>query len=122
MKKSTNNQVQQFIEDIQLTDFDKFETLMKLRDSVFSINPKVQEKIMYGGIIFFLETDWGGLFVRKNHISFEFSLGVEFKDPDGLLEGKGKFRRHLKILNSTDIETKNVAHFVTEALSLVEVK
>ncbi len=117
MEKSNDNRVQKFIEDIQMSDFDQFETLMKMRKIVFSINPEIQEKMMYGGIVFFLETDWGGLFVSKNHISFEFSLGVEFKDPDGLLEGKGKLRRHLKLLSSEAIETKKVAYFVREALS-----
>ena len=29
---------------------------------------------MYGGIMFSLGSDWGGIFLRKNHISFEYVM------------------------------------------------
>ncbi len=117
MKRSNNNQVQKLIEDIQMVDHAKFETLIKLRDVVFSINPKIQERVMYGGIMFSLVSDWGGIFVRKNHISFEFVLGVQLKDSYRILEGKGKLRRHLKLRSSKDIENKRVAYFVKQSLN-----
>jgi hypothetical protein len=91
---------------------------MKLRDIVFYYNPKIRERVMYGGILFSLEDDFGGLFVRKNHVSFEFAFGVQMKDPDTVLEGAGKFRRHLKLRSLKDIETKNVAYFVEQALTM----
>ncbi len=37
---------------------------------------------MYGGIMFSLDDDFGGIFVRKNHISFEFGNGFAMDDPD----------------------------------------
>lgn len=117
MRKSKNNQVQELIDDIEMFDIDKFEILMKLRDIVFSCNPKIRERVMYGGIMFSLEDDFGGLFVRKKHVSFEFVFGVQMKDPDGVLEGTGKFRRHLKLRSKKDIETKNVAYFVEQTLT-----
>lgn len=117
MMKSKNNQVQQLIDDIEMIDIDKFEIFIKLRDIVFSCNPKIQERVMYGGIMFSLEDDFGGLFVRKKHVSFEFVFGVQMKDPDGVLEGTGKFRRHLKLRSTKDIETKNVAYFVEQTLT-----
>ena len=116
MMKSKNNQVQQLIDDIEMIDIDKFEILIKLRDIVFSCNPKIQERVMYGGIMFSLEDDFGGLFVRKKHVSFEFVFGVQMKDPDGVLEGTGKFRRHLKIKSLTDIKNKEVDFFVKQAV------
>ena len=118
MRKSDNNQVQEFIDDIEMFDIDKFETLMKLRDIVFSCNPKIRERVMYGGILFSLKDDFGGLFVRKNHVSFEFAFGVKMTDPDAVLEGIGKYRRHLKLRSFKDIETKNVTSFVEQALTV----
>lgn len=114
--KSKNNKVQEFIDDIEMLDHDKYVILMKLRDIIFSRNNKIQERVMYGGIMLSLESDFGGLFVRKNHISLEFVFGVHFKDPDEVLEGTGKLRRHLKLRSLKDIETKKVVYFVGQAL------
>ena len=77
--------------------------------------PKVNERMMYGGIMFSMEDeDFGGIFAYKKHISFEFGEGYKFKDPDKLLEGGGKFRRHLKIKTLKDVSNKNVKFFVAQ--------
>lgn len=117
MRKSKNIQVQTLIDDIEMFDIDKFEILLKLRNIVFSCNPEILERVMYGGIMFSLGDDFGGLFVRKKHVSFEFVFGVQMKDPNGVLEGVGKFRRHLKLRSLKDIEIKKVAYFVEQALA-----
>ncbi len=116
MEKSKNSQVQEFIDEIEMIDTDKFEILMKLRGIVFSRTTEVQERVMYGGIMFSSREDFGGLFVRKKHISFEFVFGASLKDPDGILEGTGKLRRHLKLQSLRDIETKKVPYFVEQIL------
>jgi len=116
MKNKINKPVEELLEDIQMADFKKYETVMQLRGLVFSINPQIEERVMYGGVMFSLKNDWGGVFVRKNHISFEFAFGVHLNDPDGLLEGTGEFRRHLKLRGSVDIENKKVAFFIKQAL------
>ena len=99
-----------------ILDLERFEMLLTMREIVFEIHPKVREKMMYGGIMFSLEEDFGGLFVNKKHISFEFSNGFQFKDPKKLLEGGGKFRRHLKIRGLEDIKGKEVEFFVKQVL------
>ena len=116
MKKSKNEQVQKFLDDILMFDSEKFEILQKLRKIVFSNYPKTNERIMYGGIMFSLEDDFGGLFVRKKHVSLEFVHGAEMNDPKNLLEGTGKFRRHLKVRCLTDVKDKNVDFFVKQSL------
>ncbi len=97
MIKSNNEQVHNFLEEIQIIDDEKYLILQKLRGIVFNNNKTVNDRMMYGGIMFSLDDDFGGIFVRKNHISFEFSNGFILKDPNNILEGTGKFRRHLKI-------------------------
>ena len=116
MKKSKNKEVQKFLGDIESIDAKKFRILEELRDIVFTQYPEVNERMMYGGIMFSLENDFGGLFVRKNHISFEFGFGAFMNDPKKLLEGTGKFRRHLKIASLADIEDKKVDFFVKQAV------
>ncbi len=58
-----------------------------------------------------------GVFVYTNHVSVEFSDGAAFDDPDGLLEGKGKARRHLKLEALSDIDDKSVETFLRQALA-----
>lgn len=116
MKKSKNEQVQKFLEEIMMFDDEKFNMLQKLREIVFKQFPKAKERMMYGGIMFSLEDDFGGLFVRKKHISFEFGNGFAMNDPKKLLEGTGKFRRHLKIKSLKEVKDKEVEFFVKQAV------
>ena len=118
MNFSKNEKVQSFLEEIRMIDFNKFEMLQDLRKIVFSNYKNVKERMMYGGIMFSLAEDFGGIFVRKNHISFEFGFGVNMNDADNFLEGKGKFRRHLKLRNSDDITDKKVDYFVKQVSEL----
>ncbi len=114
MKRSDNPKVQQLLTDIELTDPEKYDMLLRLRDIVFAHHPQTKERVMYGGIMFSLADDFGGIFVRKKHISFEFTAGNELKDPDKFLEGTGKYRRHLKLSSQNDIEAKKVAYYVEQ--------
>ena len=117
MKNSKNEKVQIFLDEIIMIDSDKYNTLNAMREIVFKTYPKTAERIMYGGIMFSFDAeDFGGLFVRKNHISFEFSKGFIMKDPNKLLEGSGKFRRHLKIKSKEDVRNKDVDFFVKQAV------
>ena len=117
MMKSKNEKVQNFLDEIIIIDAEKHNSLIEMREIVFNIYPQADERIMYGGIMFSLNSeDFCGLFVRKNHISFEFSNGIIMKDPNKFLEGTGKFRRHLKIRTKIDIKNKDVALFVKQAV------
>ncbi|MCP5063470.1 MAG: DUF1801 domain-containing protein [Ignavibacteriae bacterium] len=116
MKKSKNEQVQKFMKELAIIDDEKFSILQKLRKIVFDNYKKTDERMMYGGIMFSLDEDFGGVFVRKNHISFEFSLGYKMNDKKKLLEGTGKFRRHLKIKTLSETKDKDVDFFVKQAV------
>jgi len=116
MKGSNNEQVQKFLEEMMLFDDEKFNILQELRKIVFKIYTDTNERMMYGGIMFSIVDDFGGIFVRKNHISFEFGNGFKMKDPNKILEGTGKFRRHLKITSPSDIIDKNIEFFVKQAV------
>ena len=114
--ESRNEKVRNFLEEVMMIDAEKHASVMAMREIVFNIYPQAEERMMYGGIMFSLDSaDFGGLFVRKNHISFEFSNGYAMDDPDQCLEGTGEFRRHLKIRTPADIKNKSVAFFVKQA-------
>ena len=106
--------MQKFLEEINEFNHEHYRILQKLREIVFKIHPNVNERIMYGGIMFSLEDDFGGIFAYEKHISFEFSKGFTMDDPNKLLEGSGKFRRHLKIKTFSDIKDKKVDCFLKQ--------
>ena len=118
MTKSTDAKVQDFIDQTMMLDHSKYQILEALRKVVFEHYPSTTEKMMYGGIIFSHTEDWGGLFVYKNHVSFEFSLGYKLKDPENLLEGGGKYRRHLKIKSNDSDKLQKIGTFLEQVESL----
>lgn len=120
MEESTYNgenideKVRNFLEEMMTFDIEKFNMIKELRNIVFTNLSETTERMMYGGIMFTGEKDWGGIFASKNHISFEFTEGYKMIDPDKHLEGTGKKRRHLKIKSLSDIVDKKVDVFVKQ--------
>ncbi len=116
MNLKGNDRVDQFIEDTLFLDEEKGRIILSLKAIIQKTSLNSQEEIKYGGIVYIVDGELiTGIFVRKKHISLEFSFGVEMSDPKGLLEGSGKYRRHLKIMNDKDLLNKNVEFFVTQA-------
>ncbi|HKL07853.1 MAG TPA: DUF1801 domain-containing protein [Bacteroidales bacterium] len=102
---------------IMLIDAERYDILIEIREIIFNHFPRTDERIMYGGIVFFLHDEmFSGLFLNKKHITLEFSKGFLMEDPNRTLEGKGKYRRHLKILKKDDILGKGVSFFVKQAV------
>lgn len=120
MKKSNDIKTQKLIDSIEILHNTKYLILQNLREIVFGIYPNTNERIMYGGILFSMDEDFGGVFVYENHVSFEFSNGYKFEDPKNLLEGKGKYRRHLKFKSMEDIAAKDVKFFVNQAVDIMK--
>lgn len=114
---STPTDVQQFLDDLKTANPEKHALFQKLRHTILTQKSGIEERIIYGGIMFSLEKDFSGIFPQTHHISLEFGRGYLFDDPEKMLEGSGKFRRHLKIRTAEDITTKNVMAFITQALS-----
>jgi uncharacterized protein YdeI (YjbR/CyaY-like superfamily) len=118
MNLSESKEVQDFLEEILATDEEKSSILKELREMVFTNFEETNEKIMYGGIMFSNQRDenWGGVFAYKNHVSFEFTEGFKLQDPNNILDGAGKKRRHIKIKSLADIEEKKVESFIKETI------
>ncbi len=115
--QSKNEQVREWLNNLKIVNHQQFELLNKARSIVLDCHSNAEEKIMYGGIIFFAEKEmFAGLFSYSNHVSIEFSKGFQMEDPKGILEGKGKYRRHIKMQQPEDIIIKGVLNFVKQAL------
>jgi hypothetical protein len=117
MKRSANIEVQKFLEEIDLLDTEKAQTLYTLRELILTYYPETEENKMYGGIIFSVGKEhFSGLFMYASHVSIEFGKGYLMSDPNGILEGGGKFRRHIKIKSHEEITNKCVDFFVKQSL------
>ncbi len=111
-----NSKINNFINDTLSVDEQKGEILISLRELILKIFPKTGEEIKYGGLVFIIDKRlFCGIFLRKNHISVEFDYGAEMSDPDKLLEGSGKYRRHLKINNLDDIINKKAEFYLKQS-------
>lgn len=116
--KNTTKRVAQFLDDAFSHSHEKAEWMVMVQNLVMDVYPDAQAEIKYGGLVFSTEEALiCGIFLSQKHMSVEFGLGYQFLDTDGCLEGSGKFRRHLKIRNVGDIESKQVRYFLTQAFS-----
>ena len=99
------------------------EEITRTLDAIIAeVYPGVGRRPMYGGMVF--ETKPGvhqtmvcGHFVYKQHVSLEFGNGYTFNDPQSVLEGKGKYRRHIKLSGIDEIETKSVRAMIEQAFA-----
>jgi hypothetical protein len=74
----------------------------------------------YGGTLFSTEDKdpFCGVFCYKAHVSLEFPQGYKMSDPHGLLEGSGKYRRHIKFRSQDDIDRKVLTPYLKESKKL----
>lgn len=104
-----------FLEHLSEVNQNAYQIVTACRDLVKRVFPDLKERVMYGGIMFSLhDTDFGGVFPYAQHVSFEFSNGYLLKDQNNLLEGNGKYRRHLKLRSVADIQEKHLEYFIRQ--------
>ena len=108
--------VEAHMRDIQEHSFEFYDMVVRIRSLFLETCPGLTEAVKYGGIVFLKEKELvGGIFVYKEHLSVEFSQGTSFHDPDAILEGKGKYRRHIKLHGLEEVEEKRVADMIAQA-------
>ena len=77
----------------------------------------------YGGTLFTVqpplnESQFCGVFIYKKHVQISFSNGAQLNDPKGMLQGAGKYRRHINFTSTDVIEKKYLAKLLNEAVLL----
>lgn len=114
-----DQKVQDFIADLEVADPQKAEIVVLARDMYINVVPNLSEKFIYGGIGIFLdESMLGGIYAYSDHVSIIFSHGYKLDDKFKQLEGKGKYRRHIKIHNKKELENKNVDFYIKQNAKL----
>lgn len=106
-----------------MDEITKTQIVEELTELSIDLAPDAILRSMYGGIVIELIADVaksrvGGFYVYAGHVSFEFANGTSFRDPHGLLEGSGKFRRHVKLHDLEDVRAKDCRGFLLQALEV----
>lgn len=118
MSTSSITRVSDFLSDIESVSPEQYDALVTIRQLFLDADETVEEGIKYGGLVFNLDSELiGGIFIYKQHLSIEFSNGASFSDPESLLEGAGKKRRHIKIVTLGDIAGKNSHYYIAQAVA-----
>ncbi len=116
MVHTKENSVEAYLQDVRNHSFEFHDMVLGIRTLFLELCPGLSETVRYGGIVFLKEKKLvGGIFVYKEHVSVEFSQGASFYDSEGILEGKGKYRRHIKLCGLEEIGEKRVGDFVEMA-------
>ena len=112
----TADRISKLLDDIRLLDPQRFELVQALREIILGLDSTISEEVKYGGFLFSAVTAFCGVFSYAKHVSLEFGAGASLSDKFKVLEGEGKFRRHIKLSSVQDILGKHVREYLVLAL------
>lgn len=113
MKMKTYATFDEFLAD-QTTRNQKL--IRVLRKFVKRVSPRLEESVKWGqGCWLKGNTPIAYVHCEDDYVQFGFFGGSVLKDPKGLLNGKGKFVRHIKVVTRTDIDEAAFAALLKQA-------
>lgn len=110
--------VGELLGDLRLVDEDRYTLMWLLRRLIFSVDQGISEEVKYGGLLYSSSEPFCGIFSYTEHVSMEFSKGAVLSDKYHVLEGSGKFRRHIKIRVADEISSKHLREYITQAFMM----
>ena len=93
----------------------------RLEQIILEVVPDAATVLKYGGTLYTLapeekEGQFCGVFPYAKHVQLSFTRGDRLDDPAGLLDGGGKYRRHMNFADVADIPIGDVKAFVKQAV------
>lgn len=114
-----NPKIEAFLVELESKSAEFLKIIQNSRALFKAASPQITERFIYGGIGFYIDSDHlGGVYANKKHVNLVFGRGNELADPEGHLDGKGKFRRHLHLETAGDLISKDAANFVQQIINL----
>ena len=89
----------------------------RLRELMRELAPTTSELISYDMPVFCGRHIIAYITAAKKHITFSFTLGVNFEDKHGLLLGAAKHARYLRFKQVEDINKTALRYYVKQALA-----
>jgi hypothetical protein len=115
MKKSVDEYI------VELEDW-QADIVTSLRELIVEAAPSAEEAFKWSQPVYESDGPFSYIKVFKDHINFGFWRGVDFFDPDGLLQGSGKKMRHVPLKGVNEIQRERFQDFVREAIELNRAK
>jgi len=110
---SKDPKVSSFIQELNSAGSVHSSVVLKLYELFSLSEQEYSEKFIYGGIGLYIDDSLvGGIYVSAKHVSLVFSEGYKLEDKYSVLEGGGKYRRHIKLSDTYDIGIKNCAFYI----------
>jgi len=104
----------EFLEEVRDKDKAQYALVKEIQRTFRKYLSYAEVEVKYGGLLYSIEKPVGGIFVSKNHVSVEFSNGSDFSDPEKLLLGSGKYRRHLKFDDVDQVKSSQIDFFLKQ--------
>ena len=101
---------------IERSPEDQGAILSKLRTLIFSISSEVSEQYKWSRPVYAIDKDFCYLQATKKHVTLGFFDFQKIETNAHLIEGTGKSMRHVKLKNSTQIETLKLKEMLLEVL------
>lgn len=114
----TLDPLQTLLHDLRLAQPELLALVECLREQVLKVCPMASETVKYGGILFSQAQPFCGIYAYREHVTLEFSQGYLLQDPEQLLEGGGKFRRHRKVRTLEAARDPRLADLLAQAWQL----
>lgn len=87
-----------------------------LRRFVKRVTPQLQESVKWGnGCWVKRKAPVAYVYSAPDYVQFGFFRGSALKDPKRLLQGEGKFVRHIKVFKPSDIDERTFAALLRQA-------
>ena len=87
-----------------------------LRQFVRRVEPKLREAVKWGnGCWIGANGPVAYVYSATDHVQFGFFNGSSLKDPQGLLEGEGKYVRHTKVRDPATLDERGFAALLRQA-------
>src|SRR5262245_60204361 len=88
-----------------------------LRTFVSRVAPRLQESVKWGNGCWILgKAPVAYVYSAPDHVQFGFFAGSSLNDPRRLLNGEGKFVRHIKVRTRSDIDERAFGALLRQAV------
>jgi hypothetical protein len=95
---------------------DNCKIINALRRFVARVQPKLSESVKWGnGCWLGGDVPVAYVYSAAGYVQFGFFHGAALKDPKGLLEGQGKYVRHAKVFDPSEIDERAFTALLKQA-------
>ncbi|WP_281987026.1 DUF1801 domain-containing protein [Aquimarina aggregata] len=114
-----------FLNHLKYKDQDLIDLYTGLRNLILDIYPDSYELLYHTHAltsVYSVSEKMGDSFcmipIYTNHLNLGFNKGTLLKDPKKILQGTGKFIRHIPIVNTNDYRNDKVQTLINSAIEL----